>query len=179
MAKAEIETIPELAFESNAYLGKTKLPTKLTAIAGMAFYNAENCTIENFNDLEVLETIGGSALDNSGITSITFPQNITDVKQFFRNCKSLVSVKFEGDVQSLYISNAYGLNKNGCTFDLSQTSSVPNQPVRVSTDKDYERFENFDKVTKKFKITLLVKKGLKTSYETHNYWRYFTIEEAK
>lgn len=201
MAKAEMETIPESAFDSNVYLGKTKLPTKLKAIVDCAFYDAENCTIENFNDLESLETIGQGAFmqslanqaivipqsiktigvvpfQRSGITSITFPRNITDVKPFFQGCKSLVSVKFEGDVQSLYIHNVYDLNKNGCTFDLSQTTSVPNQPVNVYTD-NFERFENFDKVTKKFKITLLVKKGLKTSYETHNYWRYFTIEEAK
>lgn len=200
MAKAEIETIPESAFESNAYLGKTKLPTKLKVIGRKAFMNSVMCTIENFNVLENLETIGSyaftyallnqsivipqtiksvgeSSFQLTGITSIRFPSNISSVGGVIANCHSLTSVIFDGDIKSFSVDNVWDSCIDGCVIDFSQTNSVPEQPIRGPLG--LETSDNYDNVTGKLKVKFIVKKGLKNAYEAHDCWKYCTIEEAK
>lgn len=198
MSKVEINSIPENAFYKNYKLGSVKLPTCIKSIGNSAF--EQSCvTFENFEELIHLEKIGSyafvqcrfansimipesvseiktGAFVESNLQSITFPQSISNVEDIVHSCDNLESITFKGEVQSFDILNIVFIKK-GCTIDFSATSTVPQQPTTGYAVNEFEGIYNSK--TGKFDVTLKVKKGLKSEYEAHDWWKYFTIVEAE
>lgn len=201
MAKAEIDVIPEKAFQNNSFLGHVWLPTKLKVIGNQAFENARKCIVKNFNDLEKLETIGIQALKDAlqngsiiipqtvksigegafqgtSIESIKFPSNIRIANAaIIKSCSRLTSVIFDGDIREISIDNILYLSENGCVIDLSQTNSVPQHTGGGILD--IETSGNFNMATGYLNVKFIVKKGLESAYKANDCWKYCIIEETE
>lgn len=202
LSKVEIESIPENAFNQNTKLSSVKLPICVKSIGKQALQITSAPSILNFNDLSSLEQIGENAFENcrfnnevvipnsvkeigecafasTVISKIIIPQQISNVNAILTGCLCLETAKFLGNVQKFHICNLMNL-KDGCIIDLSATTMVPQQSYSGVSEKFLSNnFYNLDTSTNKLKVTLRVKKGLKASYETHDWWKYCTIEEAE
>ena len=96
---SQLETIGESAFEACRFLSSITIPASVTEIGKNAFYNCYDSsnktglTEVTFAEGSKLETIGESAFNGSGISSVTIPASVTSIGQkAFAYCKNLKSV---------------------------------------------------------------------------------------
>ena len=94
---SQLETIGESAFEACRVLSSVTIPASVTEIGKNAFYNcydgSTGLTEVTFAEGSKLETIGESAFNGCGISSVTIPASVTEIGQkAFAYCKNLKSV---------------------------------------------------------------------------------------
>lgn len=92
-----LQSISDNAFYSCKSLQSVVIPASVTTIGTWAFYNDILLSSVTFAEGSQLETIGADAFCYTPITSISFPQSIKKIDSYaFQNCKSLLTVTFEG-----------------------------------------------------------------------------------
>jgi len=92
-----LQSISDDAFYSCKSLQSVVIPASVTTIGTWAFYNDILLSSITFAEGSQLETIGANAFCYTPITSISFPQSIKKIDSYaFQNCKSLLTVTFEG-----------------------------------------------------------------------------------
>ncbi|MCM1513522.1 MAG: leucine-rich repeat protein [Anaeroplasma bactoclasticum] len=92
-----LQTISDNAFYGCKFIQSVVIPASVTSIGTWAFYNDILLASVTFAEGSQLETIGANAFCYTPITSISFPQSIKKIDNYaFQNCKSLVTVTFEG-----------------------------------------------------------------------------------
>ena len=141
--------IPYRAFEDNIRLTEVTLPTTLTTISGLAFYNCAYASFPNFSAIAPnLETIGSSAFNHcyvlgdsyefnalksigswafayTNLREVTFPSTITEIPEWlFSDCYNIHDVTFLGDVKSIG-KEVFSFANQLQTIDLSNCESVP------------------------------------------------------
>lgn len=102
-----LETIGESAFEGNEGLTSVTLQSYVTTVGKKAFYNNPNLEVVNLS--ERLTSIGESAFQDTGVTSLEIPGNVTRIDQnAFANCEKLASVIFEPSEMGTLMSIGMG-----------------------------------------------------------------------
>ena len=94
---SQLKTIGESAFEACRVLSSITIPASVTEIGKNAFYNcydgSTGLTEVTFAEGSKLETIGESAFNGCGISSVTIPASVTEIGQkAFAYCRNLKSV---------------------------------------------------------------------------------------
>ncbi len=120
-------------------LKKVKLPSKLTAIGGNIF---NGCTSLTHIDIpESVIKLGSSCFANTGLTSVTLPDGITNVFQgSFEGCKSLKEVILSDNVDTLSwgaFSGCESLTDINIPLDLK---SISNEVFKDCTSLEYLKF---------------------------------------
>ena len=83
----------------------------------------------SFESGSLLTSIGGSAFQESGLTSITIPASVTSIgNDAFYSCNSLTSVSFESGSQLTSIGN-YAFYSTGLT-----TITIPASVTSIGND---------------------------------------------
>lgn len=81
-----------------------------------------------------LSKIGASAFENSGLTSITIPENVTSLGgQIFSGCSNLETVTFETSKIQVIPSNAFMNCKNGISISLKSNPFIASGAVFPSS----------------------------------------------
>ena len=92
-APANLTTIPTGLLYTCPNLERATLATGTTRINSQAFQNCPKLAAINLSSQTSLTYIGNSAFQNTGFTTVTVPNSITDMGySAFRECKELVSI---------------------------------------------------------------------------------------
>lgn len=109
---AEIEGLPVIAIKAGAFKNNTSIsivliPSSVKVIGAEAFMNTTNLTIVDIF-AGGLETIGRSAFENSGFTSIKLPlSKLKDVEPYAFKSKKLKTFEAVKEEKDLYINDLY------------------------------------------------------------------------
>lgn len=96
-APESLQEIGSEAFMGCTNLAGIKLPQEMENIEWGAFYDCKN--LKNITLPEGIKRIGWGMFYNSGITSITFPESVTEMgEKAFWSCSSLKSVEILGEI---------------------------------------------------------------------------------
>lgn len=149
------------------FMGCTSLTTvnlsnSIETIHEGAFYLCPNLTEIHLS--EQVDSIGKNAFASSGITKFTFPEKTTIVSSTCFQYSQIEEVELNANCTFIdwkAFSRCFKLNK----IDFNSTT-----PPEVSEDV-------FEDITDLSKIILYVPFGIKHVYESHSFWKDFTIVE--